>query len=116
MGRFVEVCRGKSMKVNASKSKMMVLGGEKGLECEVCVDGIHIEHVSKFKYLEYVLNESGTDETECSKKVASGRRVTGTIRSLVNVRSLQLEYSRVLRMIVRQLYGRRGRGLGLGLY
>ena len=42
------------------------------------------------------LNESGTDEAECSRKVASGRRVAGAIRSLINARSLQLECARVL--------------------
>ena len=74
----------------------MMLGGEKGLECEVCVDGIRLEHVSEFKYLGCVLDESGTDEAECSRKVASGRRVAGAIRSLVNARSLKLECARVL--------------------
>ena len=44
----------------------------------------------------YVLDESGTDEAECSRKVASGRRVSGAVRSLVNARSLQLECARVL--------------------
>ena len=42
------------------------------------------------------MNESGTDEEECSRKVASGRRVAGAITSLVNARSLQLECARVL--------------------
>ena len=41
----------------------MVFGGEEGLECEVCVDGIRLEHVSEFKYLACVLNESDTDES-----------------------------------------------------
>ena len=40
VGRYVEVCR-RGLKVNASKSKVMVLYGEDGLECEVHVDGIH---------------------------------------------------------------------------
>ena len=40
MGWFAEVCRGRGLKVNAGKSKVMVLGGEEGLECEVCVGGI----------------------------------------------------------------------------
>ena len=35
VGRFVEACRIRGLKVNAAKSKMMVLGGEEGLECEV---------------------------------------------------------------------------------
>ena len=33
-------CVEEGLKVNAGKSNVMVLGGEKGLECEVCVDGI----------------------------------------------------------------------------
>ena len=43
-----------------------------------------------------VLDESGTDGAECSRKVASGRRVAGAIRSLVNARDLQFECARVL--------------------
>ena len=69
--------------------------GRKGWS-EVCVDEISWEYVSEFKYLGCVLNESGTDEAECSRKVASGRRVAGAIRSLVNARNLQLECGRVL--------------------
>ena len=42
------------------------------------------------------MDESGTEEEECSRKVAGGRRVAGAIRSLVNARSLQLECDRVL--------------------
>ena len=57
VGYFVEVYR-KSLKVNAGNSKMMVLGGKEGLECEVCIDGIQLKHISEFKYLEYVLDES----------------------------------------------------------
>ena len=37
------------------------------------------------------MEEAGTDETECSRKVASGRRVAGVIRSLVNARDLKIE-------------------------
>ena len=51
-------------KVNAGKSKMMVLNGEEGLECEVHGDGICLEHVSEFKYLDCVLDKSGTDGAE----------------------------------------------------
>ena len=34
----------------------MVLG-EEGLECEISVDGVQLEQVSKFKYLGCVLDE-----------------------------------------------------------
>ena len=42
-----------------------------------------------------VLDESGTDGTERSRKVASGRRVPGETRFLVNARDLQLECARI---------------------
>ena len=57
------------------------------MECEVCVAGIRLEHVSKFKYLGCILDESSTDEAECSRKVASGKRVAGVLRSQVSARS-----------------------------
>ena len=38
-------------------------------------------YISEFKYLGCVLEKSGTDEPECSRKVASGSRVAGAIRS-----------------------------------
>ena len=45
----------------------MVSNGNDGLECEIHVDGARLEHVSEFKYLECVLDESGTDGAECSR-------------------------------------------------
>ena len=62
---------------------------EEGLKCEVHIDGIRLGHVSEFKYLGFVLDELGTDGAECSRKVASGRKVAGAIRSLINARDLQ---------------------------
>ena len=59
------------------------------------VNGISLEHVSEFKYLGCILEESDTYDVDCSRKVTSGRRVTGAIRSPVNIRSLQLECARV---------------------
>ena len=53
-------------------------------------------YVSEFKYLECVLDESGTDGSESIRKVASGMRVAGAIRSLGNARDLQFECTRVL--------------------
>ena len=92
---FFEVCRRK-LKVSAGKSKVMVMNGEERLECEVHVDRVYLEHISKFKYLVCGLDEAGTDGAECSRKVASGRRMAGAIRSLVNARDLQFEYARFL--------------------
>ena len=40
--------------------------------------------------------ESGTDGAECSRKVASARRVAGAKRFIVNARDLQFDCARVL--------------------
>ena len=50
---------------------------------------VRLEHVSKFKYLGFVMSEAGTDGAECSRKVA------GSIRSVVNARDLQIEFARI---------------------
>ena len=67
-----------------------------GLDCDVHVDWIRLKHVSKSKYLGCVTDKSSTDGAECRRKMASGKRVAGAIRSLVNARGLELECSRVL--------------------
>ena len=51
VGLFVEVCRRRGLKVNVGKSKVIVLNGEEGLQCEVYVDGISYS-ISEFKYLD----------------------------------------------------------------
>ena len=46
------------------------------------MEGMRLEYMVEFKYLEFVLNASGTDEGECLGKVAA------TIRSVVKARGL----------------------------
>ena len=88
---FVEMCRRKGLKVNADKGKVIVLGRKEGLECKIHVDGIKCQ---QFKYLGCVLDESDIVDAKCRTKVASGRKIAGAIRSLVNVKGLQLECAR----------------------
>ena len=64
--------------------------------CEIRVDRTRFEKVSEFTYLGCVLNESGTDLAECRRMGANGRKVAGTIRSVVNARGLQLQRERML--------------------
>ena len=90
MGRFAEMCRGRGLNVNARKNKVKVMNGNEGLECGVYLDGVRLEHVSELKNLGCVLDEAGIDGAECSRKVASGRRITGAIRTLVNARDLHI--------------------------
>ena len=95
VGRFAEVYRRRGLKVKACKGKVILVNGKDGLDWEVYVDGIRLGHVSEFKYLECVLDESGTHGAECSGKEASGRRAVGAIRSLVNAKDLHPECARV---------------------
>ena len=87
-GNSAEECKRRGLKVKADKLKVMVLNGEEGLECEVHVDRMRLDHVFEFKYFGCVLNESGTNNAECHGKVADA------IGSLVNARGLQLECAR----------------------
>ena len=73
--------------------------------------------------MECVLDESSTDEAECSRKLASRRRVPGVIKSLVNAKDLQFKCARVLHQTllvpvfmyrVRQCYGKSRKYLDLG--
>ena len=63
---------------------------------EICESGMQLEHVSKFKYLGYVLDKSGRDEAESQRKGVNGGTIAAAFRSLVIVRGLQLECARVL--------------------
>ena len=54
------------------------------MEYKIDVDGEKFEEVSEFKHLECILDEfTGTDVAESHRKVVSGRKVVGAIRSLV---------------------------------
>ena len=78
---------------------------------------MQLEHVSEFKYLGCVLDESGKDREECSRKVASGSMIADALRSLVNATDLLLESCMrhclclFLCMAVKQCYGGRRRDL-----
>ena len=50
VGRFVEVCRRRGLRVFGGKSKVMMLNGEEELECGFCIEGMRLKHVSEFKY------------------------------------------------------------------
>ena len=48
------------------------------------MDETQLEQVSELKYLGCVLYELCTNFAECQRKVVSGRKVAGPIRSLCN--------------------------------
>ena len=49
VGWFIEVCRRRGLKVNTSKRRVIILNGEEGLECEVYIDGVCLEHGMCFR-------------------------------------------------------------------
>src|SRR5678815_4489350 len=83
--RYGRVFKRRGLKVNVDKSKVMVVS-EDSPRCEVMLDGEQLEQVSEFKYLGYMLDEKGTDDAECSRKVVNGREVAGAIKSLVDIK------------------------------
>ena len=83
-GCFVEVFRIRGLKVNADRAKQWC-----SVECDIRVNGALLEKVSESKYL-------GLCFAECRRKVASGWKVAGAIRSLISARGLQLECVRML--------------------
>src|SRR5678815_5767524 len=77
------------------KREVMVVS-EDSPRCEVTLEGEQLEQVSDFKYLGYMLDDKGTDDAKCSRKVVNGRKLAGAIKSLVDVKGLSLECARGL--------------------
>ena len=61
VGRFIELCRRSGLIVNSGKSKVMLLVGEEGIVWGLG-KRMRLEHVSEFKYLGCILENSGTEE------------------------------------------------------
>ena len=71
---FVKVCRRRGLKLNdAGKKKAMVLNGEEGLECEVCVGGIRLDHISEFIYLGCILSNEVQMTQNVVRRLLVGR-------------------------------------------
>ena len=70
------------------------------------MDGIRLKHVSEYKYFGCVPDESGAYDAYCRKEVASGGKVSGAIRLIVNAKGLQLGCARILHeaMLVHVLF------------
>ena len=86
--KFNRVCKRRGLKVNADKSKVMIMGGTEDDKCEIKLNGQVLEHVKEFCYLGSTVNDRGTDESDCNKRVMKERKTAGSIRALVNERVL----------------------------
>ena len=81
VGRFAEICSRRDLKVNTDKSKVMMFGGEEGLEGEIRVELCNRRNCQSS-------NIWGTEFAECRRYVVSLGKVAGAIRSLITVRGL----------------------------
>lgn len=66
---FSRVCIRRGLKVKVNKSKVLVNKGSP--QSEIMLDSEQSEHISEFN----MLNEKGTDDTVCSRKVVCGWKV-----------------------------------------
>ncbi len=60
MNMFGSVCEKRNLKINVSKSKVMVFERNEDTKCEVRLNGLLIENVSSLKYLGSVMNKDGS--------------------------------------------------------
>ena len=122
VGQFVEVCRRRGLRVNAGKSRVILLNG---LECEVYVGRIRLEHVSEILNIWDVFwtNQVHTRHSVVGKwRVGGGLQVLLGLQLMLRICSLSVLESCMkhclhlsLCMAVRQCYGRE-RNLELGVY
>ena len=83
LGRvFNEVCKRRLLKINAGKSKVMVVERNGHSVPEVTIDGTVLEVVDKFTYLGALLDKRGLGEAEVSSRVKKGRKVVGCVGEL----------------------------------
>ncbi len=112
---FDSVCKRRKLKVNANKKKVMVceqsrsevvdfvcpyrVGIEWEKECKNFLNGEEIEEVNEFKCLESIMyKHGGTGEKR--ERALQGRKVVGSLGSIMNGRSVSMEVKRDLRNTV----------------
>ncbi len=112
---MVSVCKRRKLKVNVYKSKVMVcersrsevvdfvypyrVGIECDKECKIILNGEEMQ-VSEFKYLGSVMCKHGGTEGEIRERALQGRRVAGSLRQIINGRSVSMEVKRDLRSTI----------------
>ncbi|MEL7177812.1 MAG: reverse transcriptase domain-containing protein [Pseudomonadota bacterium] len=110
---FNRVCMRRKLKVNVGKSKVMVfergksevidfgrpyrIGRIQEEECYITMNGERLEEVSEFKYLGTVLSKYGDMEKEVKERVMQGKRVDGTLESIMRNKKVGLNVKKGLR-------------------
>lgn len=79
----------RGMKINVSKTKVMVLErDEKVTECRIMIGDEKVEQVNEFVYLGCVFTRDGKYEEDIERRVKLGNQVNGALHSLMHNRNL----------------------------
>ncbi|CAG5039926.1 unnamed protein product [Parnassius apollo] len=82
----------RAMKVNASKTKVMVFEREESKTiCEIRIEGELIEQVDEFVYLGCVFSRDGRYDKDIERRVNAGNRVNGALHSIVKVKYCEVK-------------------------
>ncbi|CAG4960734.1 unnamed protein product [Parnassius apollo] len=87
----------RGMKVNASKTKVMVFEREESKTvCEIKIEGELIEQVDEFVYLGYVFSRDGRYDRDIERRLNAGNRVNGGLHSIMKNQNV----SKKVRMVI----------------
>ena len=94
---FGRVCKGRNLRVNVGKSKVMRCTiGEDGNRLNVVLDGEVLEEVDQFKYLGSIIAADGGVEADVRYRVNEGCKVLGAMKGVMKNRRLGMGVKRVL--------------------
>ena len=75
----------KGMKVNVSKTKVMVFERDEYVtDCNIVIDGEKVEEVKEFVYLGSKFTKDGTCESDIERRVNAGNMVNGALYAFMN--------------------------------
>jgi len=113
VNEFSTVCVRRKLKVNVSKSKVMVFERRKSeiiqfadqyrmrvesqKQCKIMMNEQIMEEVSEFKYLGSVLCKYGSMEGEIRERALQGRKVVGSLGRMMRERTVSKEIKKALR-------------------
>ncbi len=63
-------------------------------ECKIILNGEEMEEVNEFKYLGSIMCKHGGTKGETRERALQGRKVVGSLRRIMNGRSVSMEGSR----------------------
>ena len=89
--RLVEASEGKGLKLNATKTKVMVISkANENIRVNIRLNGEELEQVERFKYLGSYITRDGRCEEEIRMRINMAKDAFQKIKSLVTNRAISL--------------------------